>query len=105
MKRKLLLTTTENKTPSFPAGGILGRSVSFKDNIDSEKENLKDKQEFMFEVLEKKQNSMKSCRKIVHESNTRNIGVSEVRSIDVKKREAPVLTSHVLPSIDIRSNK
>ena len=103
VKRKLLLTTTENKTTSFPDEGNVARSVSFKDHIESEKENVKDITEFKFEVLERKQNNLKSSQRILHETNTRNVGVSEVRSIDVKRREAPVLSSHVLPSINIRS--
>ena len=103
VKRKLLLTTTENKTTSFPAEGNVPRSVSFKDHIEREKGNAKDITEFKFEVLESKQNDLKSSQRILHESNTRNVGVSEVRSIDVKRREAPVLSSHVLPSINIRS--
>ncbi len=102
VKRKLLLTTTENKTTSFPDEGNVARSVSFKDHIESEKENVKDITEFKFEVLERKQNNLKSSQRILHETNTRNVGVSEVRSIDVKRREAPVLSSHVLPSINIR---
>lgn len=103
VKRKLLLSTTENKTTSFPDEGNVARSVSFKDHIESEKENVKDITEFKFEVLERKQNNLKSSQRILHETNTRNVGVSEVRSIDVKRREAPVLSSHVLPSINIRS--
>ena len=102
VKRKLLLSTTENKTTSFPDEGNVARSVSFKDHIESEKENVKDITEFKFEVLERKQNNLKSSQRILHETNTRNVGVSEVRSIDVKRREAPVLSSHVLPSINIR---
>ena len=105
VKRKLLLTTTENKSKSFPSGGIVRRSVSFKDHIEAEKENDEDAKDFKFEVLEKKKNDIKSSQRILHESNTRNVGVSEVRSFNVKRKEAPVLSSHVLPSINIRSNK
>ena len=105
VKRKLLLTTTDSKTTSYPAAeAIVGRSVSFKDHIEGEKENLKEIPEFKFEVLERKQNDIKSSQRILHETNTRNVGISEVRSIDVNRREAPVLSSHILPSINIRSN-
>ena len=96
------MTTTENKAISFPAGGISRRSVSFKDHIEAEKENVKDSKEFKFEVLEKKENDIKSSQRILHETNTRNVGVSEVRSLNVKRGEGPVLSSHVLPSINIR---
>ena len=99
------MTTTDSKTTSYPtAEAIVGRSVSFKDHIEGEKENAREIPEFKFEVLERKRNDIKSSQRVLNETNTRNVGLSEVRSIEVKRREAPVLSSHILPSINIRCN-
>ena len=100
-KRKLSLTTTVNKSFS-QVGSNVGRTVSFKDFIEGEKENKKSTSDFRFEVLEKNEQNLKSTPEILQERKTRNIGVSEVRSIDVRRNKAPVLSSHILPSINIR---
>ena len=97
-KRKLKFSK-QNESTVAPTSS--SKSVSFKELIDMQKENIP---EVKFEVLEKKFHSTGKPLVInKSDKSKQNMGVYEMKQRNyLNEKKIPHLSSHILPSVNIR---
>ena len=97
-KRKLKFSK-QNESTVAPT--LSSKSVSFREHIDMQKENIP---EVKFEVLEKKFHSTGKPLVISKsEKSKQNMGVYEMKQRNyLNEKKIPHLSSHILPSVNIR---